>query len=445
MHVTLIKPNIGIMDGGRQYVDTGRMEPLQLGVLAGMTPPGVEISLVDDRCEAVPYDTHTNLAAITVETFTARRAYEIAREYRHRGVPVILGGFHPTLCPKEAVEHADSIVVGDAESVWEDVVEDASRGSLKSRYEGKPGLPQKGLVVPRREIFSGKGYLPITLTQFGRGCQNACDYCAIGAYSKRCHVHRPISDVIAEIQEQQRRLIFFVDDNIVANPDAAKELFKALIPLKIRWVSQGTIDMVEDHELMILMKQSGCLGHVIGFETLDPQNLKDSKKPNRLDRTHGYTEKIAALKAYGLQTWAAFTLGYDNDTPESLQEILEFSLRHRFTFAAFNVLMPYPGTPFYARLEQEGRLLYDGKWWLHSDYRFNHAPYVPARMTPDQLTETAFSMRKRWNSVPSLFRRFMDVRTNMRNLSAMGIFLSYNKLFRTETFKKQSMRFGYSQ
>jgi radical SAM superfamily enzyme YgiQ (UPF0313 family) len=445
VHVTFIKPNMGVLSGGRRYVDTGRMEPLQLGVLAGMTTPSIGVRLVDDRCEDIPYDADTDLAAITVETFTARRAYEISDEYRKRNIPVVLGGFHPTLHPNEAQRYADSIVTGDAEPVWNELLEDAAAGSLKSSYASQGGTPQAKGILPRRDLFHGKGYLPIALVQFGRGCQNGCDYCAVGAYSGRQHTYRPVADVVREIQVQPRKLIFFVDDNIVANREAAKELFRALTPLKIKWVSQGTIDMVEDSELMALMKKSGCLGHVIGFETLDPGNFATAGRPNRIVSVSDYDEHIKVLKSYGLQTWAAFTLGYDLDTPESLHSILEFSLRHKFTFAAYNVLMPYPGTAFYARLKQENRMLYDGQWWIHPDYRFNHASFVPALMTPDQLTATAFAIRKRWNSPLSLARRFLDIRTNLRSLGAAALFWSYNTLFRSETFKKQDMRFGYSQ
>jgi len=436
---------MGILRGGKRYVDTGRMEPLQLGVLAGLTPQSIDVTLIDDRCEEVCYEAATDLVAITVETFTARRAYEIAAEYRQRRVPVILGGFHPTLCPEEALKYADSMVTGDAESVWQDVLNDAASGKLRTCYASHETSPQTGGVLPRRDLFRGKGYLPITLLQFGRGCQNGCDYCAVGAYSNRQHTYRPISEVVQEIQAQNRKLLFFVDDNIVADQEAAKELFRALIPLKIKWVSQGTIDMVDDNELMELMVKSGCLGHVIGFETLDPRNLRASGKPNKVDIVSGYDAQVNELKSYGLQTWAAFTLGYDYDTPDSLFSLLEFALRHKFTFAAYNVLMPYPGTPFYQRLKKEHRLLYDAKWWLHPEYRFNHAPFVPSLMLPDELTETAFELRKRWNSHLSLAKRFFDLRTNLRNLSSAVLFWSYNMLFRSETFKKQSMHFGYSR
>jgi radical SAM superfamily enzyme YgiQ (UPF0313 family) len=438
--LTLIKPNIGRMEHSL-YVDEARMEPLQLGVLAGMTPQDVDIVLVDDRCERIPYDAPTDLVAITVETFTAKRAYEISAEYLTRGVPVILGGFHPTLLPEEARLHADSIVIGDAETVWGHVIEDARSGNLHPIYRASPCIPQLG-ILPRRDIFKGKDYLPITLIQFGRGCTNACSFCAISAYFKQTHSFRPVEEVAREIEQQERKLIFFVDDNIVADQEAAKQLFRALIPLRIRWISQGSIDMVHDRELMDLMVESGCLGNVIGFESIDPEALREMEKVPNLEGFNGYEREIEILKEYGLQTWAAFILGNDCDTPEGLYEMLDFALRHKFIFAAFNVLMPYPNTPLYMKLREEGRLLYDGKWWLHPRYRFNHAAFKPAMLTADELTQIAFDIRSKWNSYGAMLRRFFDLRTNMRTIYRMGIYWRYNPLFRKEAFKKQGMLFG---
>lgn len=441
MKLTLIKPNLGRREN-EPYIDEGRMEPLQLGLLAGMCPPGIDVSLVDDRCERIDYDQPTDLVAITVETFTARRAYEISAEFRRRGVPVVLGGFHPTLLPEEASQHADATVLGDAEEVWPEMLADACARRLQPVYRPKnPGEIQAG-AIPRRDLFQGKGYLPITLTQFGRGCPNGCEYCAVSSYFSRTHSHRSVEAVVRELEQQNRKLVFFVDDNIVGNPAAAKALFRALIPLRIRWVSQASIDMVNDPELMDLMCESGCLGHVIGFESIDPAAIRASRKTPNHGSASGYEREIRILRTYGLQTWAAFTLGYDTDTPEGLQRLLEFALRHKFTFAAFNILMPYPNTPFYARLAAEGRLLYDGKWWLHPEYRFNHAAFRPSLMTPDELTAITFDLRRRFNSKSSILRRFFDLRTNMGSLYRMAIYWAYNPLFRREMFKKQDMILG---
>lgn len=441
MKALLIKPNIGRMEHSL-YVDEGRMEPLQLGVLAGMTPADVDVALVDDRCETIDYDAAVDVVAITVETFTARRGYEIADEFRSRGVRVVLGGFHPTLLPEEALLHADAIVTGDAESVWPSVLTDARGGALRPVYQGVPGIPQPDHVLPRYDLYQSKGYLPVNLIQFGRGCGHGCEFCAISRFFNRTHRCRPVADIVGEIESRKRRLLFFVDDNIVADPSAAKALFRALIPLKIQWVSQGGIDMVYDRELMDLMVASGCLGHVIGFESVAPETLAAMGKQPNLKTTDAYAHEIGILKSYGLQTWAAFTLGHDTDTPESLYQLLDFALHHKFAFAAFNVLTPYPGTPLYQRLKEEGRLLYYGHWWTHPEYRFNHAAFRPALMSPDELTDIAFDIRSKWNSLGSMARRFMDLRTNMRGLSKMSIFWMYNRLFRKETFKKQGMRFG---
>lgn len=450
MRLTLVKPNMG-RRGERRYVDSGRMEPLQLGVLAGLTPPEVDITLVDDRCETIDYDRATDLVAITVETFTARRSYEIAAQYRRRGVPVVMGGMHPTLIPEEAAGYADAVITGDAEAVWPRVLEDAASDHLQARYDGGiAGAPQAlasptcAGSMPRRDLFRGKGYLPITLLQYSRGCPHRCSYCATSVFFDHSHQHRPVAEVIDEIRAQKRRYLFFVDDNITAHHEAAKELFAALIPLRIRWVSQASLDMLRDPELMDLMVRSGCQGNVIGFESITPDALVGMRKAvNRSAASDQYAGAIAQLRRLGLQTWAAFTLGHDADTPDTIRATRDFAIAHKFTFAAYNILMPYPGTALYDDLAAQGRLLYDGKWWLHPDYRFNHAAFVPATMGPDELTRLAFECRARTNSVRSILYRLSDPATNLRSPMRFGNFVAYNPLFRHEVFKKQSMALGY--
>mgnify|MGYP001816830972 CR=1 FL=1 len=440
MHISFIKPTLGRL-ADEPFHDEARMEPLNLGVLAGLTPPGVDVRLWDDRIDEIDYDERTDLVAITVEAFTARRAYEIADEFRARGVPVIMGGIHVTARPEEAAEHADSVFTGDAEARWAEVVADAHEGRLAPRYDGGTGRPQPATHA-RRDIYEGKGYLPLSLLQFGRGCRVHCEYCAVGSYFDHDHHTRPVEDVVAEIQGGTRRDLFFVDDNLIADHEAAKLLLRALIPLQVRWVSQASIDQVEDPELMRLMVESGCLGNVIGFESLDEANLEQMGKQPNLARRDRYAAAIDTLAGHHLQTWAAFVLGYDHDTPDSLLEQCEWAIEQHFTFAAWNVLMPYPGTPLYERLAEQDRLLYDGRWWLHPDYRFNSAAFRPARMTADQLTEAAWACRQRWSSLSSIVRRALDRSTNMSSLTRFALYLIYNPLFRREAFKRQGLRLG---
>lgn len=442
MKLTLIKPNIGRREHSL-YVDEARMEPLQLGILAALTPKDIEVVMYDDRMETIPYDEPTDIVAITVETFTARRAYEISEEFRKRGIKTVMGGMHAMLIPEEVSEHCDCVIVGDAEPVWATMLEDFKNGMLKSRYDVvQPVCPQSNIIT-RRDIFEGKGYLPITLLQFSRGCNHRCSFCASSVYFKAHHYCREVEDVITEIKSQKRKLLFFVDDNIVCNREKAKELFRALIPLKIRWVSQGSIDMLADKELMELMIKSGCLGLVIGFESISPQCISEmNKNTNKKPSSDMYKSEIAQLRKWGLQTWAAFTVGHDGDTIDSIKATCDFAIKNKFTFAAFNILMPYPNTPLYEKMKKEGRLLYDGKWWLHEDYRFNYASIIPKNMTADKLTEISFDCRRRFNSPISIFKRALEPKTNMRTPYRFATYLIYNPLFRKEVFKKQGMKFG---
>lgn len=441
MRITFIKPTIGRREHSL-YVDEGRMEPLTLGVLAGMTPPDVECVLYDDRMESIPFDEPTDLAALTVETYTARRAYEIAAEYRARGVPVIMGGMHASLLPEEAAEHADSVFLGDAETLWTQVVEDARRGRLKPRYSAPPGVAQLGGTLPRRDLYKGKGYLPMSLMQYSRGCRFACSFCAVSQYFEKDHYIRRIDEVLREIEAQEREFLFFIDDNIASDRPALRELCRALIPMKVRWISQASLDVTKDDETMRLMADSGCIGNVTGFETITAASLRDARKAPNLPGFNNYEREVEALRQYGMQTWAAFTLGYDHDTYDSIMATMEFALKNRFTFAAFNILMPYPNTPLYKKLEDEGRHLWGGKWWLHPEYRFNNAAFVPANMTPDELTEACHRIRKKFNNPLSLLYRFSDVKTNLRSAWRAGAYWKYSTLFRKELYKKHGMRFG---
>lgn len=442
MKITFIKPNIGRREHSL-YIDEARMEPLMLGVLAGLTPPDVEVVMYDDRMESIPFDEATDLAAITVETYTARRAYEIAAEYRQRGVPVIMGGMHASLTPEEVALHADSVFLGDAETLWPAVVEDARRGQLRKTYNGPPGAAQIGGVLPRREIFRGKGYLPMALMQYSRGCRFACSFCAVSQYFDKKHYIRRIDEVLKEIDDHGRKFVFFVDDNIASDREGLRALCRELIPLKVKWFSQASLDVTRDEALMKLMADAGNVGNVTGFESITRASLKDARKSPNLPGFQNYEREVRVLRQHGMQTWAAFTLGYDHDTYESILATCEFAMQNRFTFSAFNILMPYPNTPIYRKLKSENRLLYDDKWWLHPEYRFNQAAYKPALMSADELTAACHEARKRYNNVSALLYRFSDVKTNLKTLWSVAAYWRYTLLFRKEVYKKHGMRFGF--
>ena len=445
LKITLIKPTIGTKLHSL-YVDESRMEPLMLGVLGGLLSDKADLTLYDDRMEKIDYDKPCDIAMITIETYTAKRAYEIAMEYKKRNITVIMGGMHARLIPEEVLDHCNSIIIGDAENIIDNVIEDFKNGNLKRIYNGEIAVPPQKGVFPRRDLYKGKGYLPISLIQFSRGCVHNCNYCAVSKYFDRQHYCRNIKDVLIEIEMQNRNFIFFVDDNFIANKERAKQLLRELIPLKIHWVSQGSIDMLYDDKLMELIVKSGCMGFVMGFESINEASLDYmGKKVNKIRGFDKYKWEIERLKYWGLQTWAAFTIGHDTDTIESIKATCDFAIQNKFTFAAYNILMPYPNTPLYNQLKEENRLLYGGKWWLDDNYRFNHAAYIPKNMTPDELTEVGFYCRNEFNKLSSLLYRAFDPQTNMSSLFRFTTYWLYNPLFRKEVYKKHNMLFGLKQ
>jgi radical SAM superfamily enzyme YgiQ (UPF0313 family) len=461
MKIVFIKPNMGLVNGA-PYYDRGRMEPLTFAVLAGITPRQHETVLYDDRFECLPFEEHMDLVAINTEIYTARRAYEIADRFRTRGVPVVLGGFHTTMIPEESLDHADAVVLGDAEPVWETLLQDLEKGRLKRRYVGSygtmgarsqpsgirtdqaTGIRTEQLTAIRTDwsVFLRKKYLPVRLTQFSRGCINQCEYCATGNIYRQSHRCRPVEEVVRELEQDGARFVFFVDDNLIANKAQATLLFKRLKPLRIRWFGQADLSFAADPAFMELMLESGCSGLVVGFESLDPSNLVQMQKNCNLG-FETYDPMVEAIRRSGLMLWAAFLLGYDNETPESVKATCDWALSKKFAFSAFNILMPYPGTPLYARMEAEGRLLYDGKWWLHDDYRFGMPGFRPRNCSPDELAQACLDARRRHSSVSSIFRRALDPKTHLKDGWSFATYLSYNPLFRDEMLKKHGMVLGY--
>ncbi|MDQ4076636.1 MAG: B12-binding domain-containing radical SAM protein [Chloroflexota bacterium] len=404
MRVTLVHPCIG-RRVGEPYIKAWQMEPLPAATLAGLTPRDVEVRFYDDRMEAIPYDEPTDLVAISVETYTAKRAYQIASEYRRRGVPVVMGGFHATLVPEEVSEYAEATVIGEAELLWEQVIEDARQGRLQRFYRSTSRPPLTALR-PDRSIFQGKRYLPIGLVEAGRGCHLRCEFCAIQSYFNQTQTRRPTEEIIEELKGIDRQLIFFVDDNITSNMAQAKEFFHALIPLKKRWVSQASINAAHDEEFLRLIKASGCQGLLIGFETLNPRNLKQMHKGfNQMKG--GYEKALENLRRHQIRLYITFIFGYDEDTEDTFEEALAFAVQHRFYMVAFNHLTPFPGTPLYARLQREERLLYD-KWWLDPGYSYNMVPFQPKRMSPEMVQRKCVDARARFYSLSSILKRSLD-------------------------------------
>ncbi|TAK11654.1 MAG: B12-binding domain-containing radical SAM protein [Anaerolineae bacterium] len=415
------------------------MEPLPPALIAGLTPPGVEVRFYDDRMERIPFDEPTDLVALSVETYTAKRAYQIASEYRKRGIPVVMGGFHATLCPAEVSQFADAVVIGEAELVWEELLADAARGTLQPFYKGA-SRPPLANVKPNRSIYKGKNYLPIGLVEAGRGCHFVCEFCAVQTVFNHTQTRRPIDDILAELENMRDKpLIFFVDDNITSNMDQAKAFFRELARLKIRWVSQASINAAHDEEFLKLIAASGCQGLLIGFESLNEANLRKMNKGFNTMQG-GYEVALANLRKHNIRLYITFVFGYDEDTESSFRDSVSFANEHGFYIAAFNHLTPFPGTPLYTRLEEEGRLLYDA-WWLDDRYAYNMIPFQPARLSPERLQRGCVEARAEFYSLRNIWRRGMHP-VNRSSAAMWWHYYGINYLFRREVRQRDFFPLG---
>jgi len=435
--VTLVEPAM-IKRRGVSEKPSWVLQPLSLATLAGMTPPGVEVQAVDDRIEAIDYDEPRDLVGISVKTFTARRAYQIADEFRRRGVPVILGGHHPTLLPEEAGRHADALLVGEAEGVWDTVLADVRRGRLQPLYRQPESLARQPLAAVRvdRSIFAGKKYLPMAMVESTRGCPFACNFCSVTTFFGRSFRHRPPQEVAAEVAGLGRKFVFLVDDNIVGDKEAAKQLFRALIPLRIRWISQASLTMTRDRELMRLMRDSGCAGVLVGIETLQRDNLKQIRKGWNTVGI-GYDRALDIARDHGIAVVGSFILGMDQDTEESLDLLLDFAIRQRLFAVLFNLLTPYPGTELYETFRAQGRLARP-RWWDDPDYTYGSLVFEPAGISGEALARKRLRMYRDFYGGSSLLRRFCEPRANARDLWHAFTFLAMN----LPANREEVMRFG---
>jgi radical SAM superfamily enzyme YgiQ (UPF0313 family) len=413
-------------------------EPRVFALLAALTPPGAECVLYDERLEPVPVAEPTDLVALSVDTFSARRAYQLASEYQRRGTPVVLGGHHPTLAPEEALCFAHTVVVGDAEGVWPGLVEDARAGRLQRRYAGP--LPSLAGSRVDRRLFAGKSYRPISMVEFGRGCPHACDFCSVHAFYAGTHRRRPVAEVMAELAGLGRRHVFFTDDNLFADSAAALELLRALTPARVRWSCQASLEVAAHAETLRAMAESGCCSIMVGFESLVPENLEQMRKGWNL-RNGRFADLVARCRDHGIMVYGAFVFGYDHDTPDVFARTVEFAVHSKLFLANFNPLTPTPGTALHARLLQEGRLL-RSRWWLDPQYRYGDALFRPRQMSPEQLAEGCYRAKTEFNRGGSILKRALDRHANAGSVHNLGLFLAANLISRREIHRKQGLPLG---
>ncbi len=435
MKITFILPAIG-KKPGQKYIGTWKMEPLTIAVLKALTPPDVETEFFDDRLELIPYDTRTDLVCITVETYTARRSYKIAARFRSRHVPVIMGGYHATLCPGEAMRHSDSVITGNAETVWRRMLSDLQKGRLQTRYHGQNGTYD---IRPDKSIFQGKKYLPVSLVETGRGCCHSCEFCAISKYYCGRYYSRSHTLIADDLRHAAHKYAFLVDDNLMADKKNAMALFEAITPLKIKWAGQGTLSMAKDKALLSAMKKSGCEIILIGFESLNQENLRQMNKSFN-DSLGERDELVKRIHDAGIGIYATFVFGYDHDDERTIDEAVAFAKKHNFYTAAFNHLLPFPNTPLYDRLKRDNRLIYD-KWWLEEGYRYGELAFYPKRIPPEKLSRLCRDARAEFSSPKTVLRRGF---ASLKRTSPLmwGLFWAMNLRIGGEIDEKMNVPIG---
>jgi len=368
---------------------------LTLPGLAALIPRRHEVRLQDEQAAPVDLDGPIDLALVTTKACYAPRAWHIADALRARGVQVVAGGCHASLNPEEAVEHADAVVIGEAESVMPALLDDAERGRLEPTYHGTQA-DMATVPVPRRELLQ-KRYIVDSLV-VSRGCSYACRFCCIRGFYGPGFRARPVADVVDEVRGLGSTLSF-LDENLVADPDYAAELFEALVPLRRRWLAQVSSDIVREPRLIELAARSGARGFHIGFESIDPSNLEAEAKGH--NEVEAYQELVDRCRHAGIMLAAGIMFGLDHDTPDVFRQTVEALRRMGADLAYFKMATPYPGTPFFERTDAEGRIL--SRDWAYFDGCF--PVFRPGAMTARQLLEGTIWARRAFYSARALARR----------------------------------------
>ncbi len=402
-----------------------RPAPITFPTLASLVPEELNptFTVLDEGVQDIePDEVQADLVAMTAITGSAPRAYELAAAFRKRGIPVVLGGPHPTLAPEDAAPHADAVVTGYAEETWPQLLRDFVRGEMKPRYDMSPDFSfdrLKDLPFPRRDVMKKGGYRTLHTFEATRGCVHDCDFCVVPHAWGRKPFLKPIDYVIGDIKQMGSRKVVFYDLNIIADRGYAKELFEALIPLKIKWYGLATALMGRDTELLELARKSGCRGLLVGFESVSEDSLADQHK--RFNQPKLYRDFIHDLQQLGIAINGTFAFGSDGDTIDSFDQVIDFVMENRIELPRFAILAPFPGTALFRRLEGEGRI-HHRNW---EDFDGQHVVFEPKNMSAGELMDGHHRVWRKVYSTKAILHRCRGKKANTALLLAANMGYRY--------------------
>lgn len=390
---------------------------LTFPLLAALTPTECQVEVVYDKISTIDFNEPTDIAAITSYTTNISRAYEIADQFRRRNVHVVMGGVHVSYEPDEALAHSDTVVIGEAEQLWPRFIDDFTRGKAKAVYRQSQRPDLAGLPIPRFELVERYHFprlakhhqprfplTPIIPVQTARGCPNSCDFCTVTHFFGGQYRPRPLDEVVAEIKNLGARLIFFVDDNIFADPPRAKALLRALIPLRVHWMGQAPLSAGRNPDLLALARQSGCIGLSTGMESLSDLSLAFMGKT--INQITKYEESLAAFRKNGISIAVSMMYGFATDDADVFKRSYQFLLRNRVPISAWWIVRPYPGTRFFQRLKKAGRLKHE-RWWLGRQANLNELKFSGLRIAEDVFYRELLAWYRRLFSLASILRRIL--------------------------------------
>ncbi len=424
-------------------------KPLGLLVVAGLTPPEWDVTVIDENLGMADYAAmpRPDLVGITAFTAQADRAYQVAAMFRAHGVPVVMGGIHATMRLTEALERVDAVVTGEAEGVWEQVLEDVRRGALQRVYSGNRS--EGGEIGTARHDLSPRGYM-LGSIQTTRGCPLNCSFCSVTAFNGGRYRHRPIADVIREFEMIREKAVLVVDDNLIGTRAdhiaRTKELFRAMIRAKLgkKWVTQATINMADDEELLALAARAGCIGVFIGFESPSAEGLLEVHKRFNLQEGRDFRASVRRIQRHGIIVEGSFILGLDVDASGAGQRIAEAADRYGVDVLNVLLLTPLPGTRLWERFESEGRILADSfpEDWRYYTLRFPVARYKHLSWA-DMLREREACARA-FYAYPRIARRALGAmwraRSPLIGLAALIINLSCRGNYKNLRLDREASR-----